>query len=73
MTLKELLDKDFGVDLPISGGTGNSIDNPIVIHRTVINDYTDTEYFILKCIGIGRRITWKILQQELLYNNYKKN
>lgn len=43
MTLKELLKEDFELELPISGGFGNSIDNPIIIHRTEINDYVGTE------------------------------
>ena len=72
MTLKELLEKDFIVDLPISGGFGNSIDNTIIIHRYGINDYVGTEHFILKCLGIGRRIEWKILGQELLTHDSKK-
>ena len=69
MTLKELLKSDFGVDLPISGGFGNSIDNPIILHRTDLNDYVGTESFILKCLGKGRKIEWKLLGQELLNQN----
>ncbi len=69
--LKELLKNDFGIDFPISGGTGNSIDNPIVIHRTGSNDYTATEYAILRCLGIGRRIDWKLLRQSLIHQNGK--
>jgi hypothetical protein len=72
MTLKELLKKDFQVELPISGGTGNSIDNSIIIHRVGINDYTGTEHFILDCLGKGRRIKWRILGQELLFHENKK-
>lgn len=72
MTLKELLEKDFVNELNISGGTGNSIDNAIIIHRNRINDYVRTEYYILKCIGIGRRIEWKTIGQELLFYNDKK-
>jgi hypothetical protein len=72
MTIKELIKTDFGVDLPISGGFGNSIDNPIIIHKEGINDYVGTEYFILKCLGKGRRIEWKILEQALLTHNNKK-
>lgn len=71
MLIKKLIKKDFGVELPISGGLGNSIDNPIVIHRTELNDYVDTEYFILKCLGIGRRIKWKMINQALLSHNNK--
>ncbi len=71
MTLKEILKLDFGVELPISGGYGNSIETPIIIHRTDINDYVRTEYFILNCLGKGRKIKWKILKQELLSHNDK--
>jgi hypothetical protein len=71
MTLKELLFLDYGVSLPISGGSGNSIDNPIVMHREGVNDYVSTEYFILKCLGIGRGIEWKTIRQELLEHEGK--
>ena len=72
MTLKDLLEKDFRVDLPISGGFGNSIDNAIIIHRHGINDYVGTEHFILKCLGIGRGIEWKLMGQELLIHDNKE-
>lgn len=72
MTLKELLKKDFKVELPISGGFGNSIENAIIIHRTDLNDYVQTEYFILNCLGKGRGIEWKLIRQELkTYDNKK--
>jgi hypothetical protein len=71
MTLKDLIENDFGIELPISGGFGNSIDNAIIIHRSGINDYVGTEHFILECLGKGRRIKWKILGQELLHHNNK--
>ena len=72
MALKHLLKADFGVELPISGGFGNSIDNAIIIQRVGINDYVGTEHLILDCLGKGRRIDWKILGQELLNHNDKK-
>lgn len=71
MTLKDLLEKDFGVEIPISGGFGNSLENAIIIHRVGINDYVETEHFILECLGKGRRIKWKVLRQELLFHNNK--
>lgn len=71
MTLKELIRQDFNVNLDISGGLGNSIQNPVIIHRTEINDYLGTEHFILKCLGKGRKVEWKILGQELLNHNNK--
>lgn len=66
IVLRELFQKDFGVDLPISGGTGNSLDHAIIIHRMIPNDYAGTEYAILKYMGIGRGVTWKRLGQELI-------
>lgn len=69
MNLRELLLRDFNIDFPISGGTGNSRDNPIVIHRQVPNDYTSVEYGVLECLGIGRRIEWKVIQQALMDHN----
>ena len=64
MNLRELLKADFDLDFPISGGTGNSRDNPIVIHRVEPNDYVSVEYGILRCLGIGRRIEWKVIHQS---------
>lgn len=66
MTLKELLKKDFDADLEISGGFGNSIDNCIIIHKTHKNDHVAIEYYILECLGIGRGIEWKRIEQSLL-------
>lgn len=68
MDLRSLLKKDFDVDLPISGGTGNAITNPIVVHREVPNDYVGVEYAILKFLGIGRGIGWKMLSQKLMHH-----
>ncbi len=72
MELKQLLKDDFKIDFPISGGMGNSRDNPIIIHRQVPNDYTSVEYGILRCLGKGRGIEWKVIQQSLLSHNGRK-
>lgn len=68
MDLRKLLKEDFGIDFPISGGTGNSRDNAIVIHRESPNDYTSVEYGILRCLGIGRGIEWKVIQQAVMHH-----
>lgn len=72
MTLKDLLSQDFRVELPISGGFGNSIENAVIIQRAGINDYVGIEHLIIECIGKGRQIKWKILGQELIIHNNKK-
>lgn len=55
MNLKEILKNDFNIDFLISGGTGNSKENPIIIHKQIPNDYTSVEYDILRCIGSWKR------------------
>ncbi len=66
INLKELLKKDFDFDLPISGGTGNSIDNAIIISKTAGIHYVGLENTILSCLGKGRKIEWRRESQQLL-------
>jgi len=61
-----MLKNDFGVDLPISGGWGNSIENAVIVNYGIPNDYVSVEYSYLKYIGLGRQVAWKRIQQELL-------
>ena len=68
INLREMLKADFGIDFPISGGTGNSRDNPIIIHHRVPNDYVAVEYGVLRCIGVGRRVEWKLLENSLFHH-----
>ena len=73
MNVREMLKEDFGVDLPIKGGFGNSIDNPVIlIKEGQLNDYVAVEYSYLKYIGFGRRITWETLGQELITHGDRK-
>ena len=72
MDLKELIKNAYGIDLPIKGGAGNSIDNPIIIERTDFNDYISIEFDVLKCMGLARKIEWKSLGQELIIEKEKK-
>jgi len=73
MTIREMLKEDFGVDLPIKGGSGNSIDNPVILIKTEgPNAYVDVEYAYLKYLGLGRSIEWKTLSQELVFHGDRK-
>lgn len=60
MYIRDSIKNDFGVVLSIKGGTGNSIDDPVIIELVKpITDYVGAEYAYLKYIGIGRGIDWK--------------
>ena len=73
ITVRELIKKDFGVDLPIKGGNGNSIDNPVIIEYVVPNDYVSVEYAYLKYLCIGRKLPeWKVIKQSLMEHNGRK-
>jgi hypothetical protein len=73
MNVRELIRKDFGVDLPISGGFGSSVENAVVLeYEGGSNDYVGTEYAYLKYIGLGRGIKWKTLKQELVLEDNRK-
>lgn len=67
MTLKVLLTLEFGVELPISGGNGDSLETPIVMHRTEDNDFVEMEYFIVDCLCKIRKIEYRLLGQEFSY------
>ena len=62
MIFREIIKTQFGVDLPISGGIGNSIENAVVIERTPLNDYVSVEHQVLKYIALVRELLdWKII------------
>ena len=69
MDLRKLLFADFGVDYPISGGLGNSRDNPIIVHRAIPNDYVGIEHGVLQCIAKGRGVMIQFKQQALITHN----
>lgn len=74
MTIKELIKLDFGIDLPIKGGNGNSIDNPVVIeYDKGINDYVYYMHTYVSCLCKGRNlIDWKIIKQSLINHKDRK-
>ena len=72
MRIKDLLKRDFGVDLPIKGGNGHSIADAIIIEKQIPNDYVGIEHYMIKLIGIARNIEWKKIQQSLLHIDDRK-
>ncbi len=39
ISFRKIMKKRFGVDLPISGGMGRSMDNAVIIEPSILNDY----------------------------------
>lgn len=66
MTLKQTFLNAFNIKLPISGGSGNSIDTPIILDKDGPSNYVETEQMILDYIGALRGITWKMVSQTVM-------
>lgn len=48
MSLGELIKQEFGAEIPIQSGTGNSLEEPYLLLRTTINNYIATEYALIR-------------------------
>lgn len=73
LSFKEVIKIVFGVDLPIRGGIGNSLEKAVIIERAQpLNDYVSVQYEVLKYMALGRELlSWKVLRQELIRENGK--
>ena len=72
-SIKEIIFQSFGVTLPIRGGMGNSMENAVIIERSLpFNDYVSIEHEVLNFIAKGRDLhSWKKVGQQLLFENGK--
>ena len=68
LTLKEILKKEFNIDMPISGGNGNSMDDAIKIDKEH-KDWSAVEYSCLKYINQLMNRSWKLKEQSLMEKN----
>lgn len=64
--LKELLLRDFGKDLKISGGTGNSFDDPIIIEVESPHDASWIEMEVASCIYVRLGWHWRAVERTKL-------
>lgn len=64
--LKELLLRDFGKDLKISGGTGNSVDDPIIIEVESPHDASWIEMEVASCIYVRLGWHWRAVERTKL-------
>jgi hypothetical protein len=67
--LKRQIQNELGLDLPISGGMGLSLEDTIVVHPRGKNEDVKTEYLILDSLSKLEGIAWKRLGQKLLRHN----
>ena len=62
--LREMLLRDFGKDLKIAGGTGNSIDDPITLDAQSPHDASWTEMEVARCIYGSLGWHWRAIDRS---------
>lgn len=62
LDIKKALYEDFGYQLDISGGSGQSIEDPITIKAKSEDQANATELKVIRGIGMGRNLYWRSLQ-----------
>lgn len=65
MSIQNILKTTFNLDLPISGGDGHSISEPIIVGFDPNQYYIDMEYDILRFLFIWRGVKWRRISQKL--------
>lgn len=70
--IREMIRNDFGVDLPIGGGSGTRLHDALTIHRTEGSNAAAIEHAYLKHIGLGRGIVWQVMEQALVYHEDRR-
>jgi hypothetical protein len=69
-TLRELLLTDLSTDLPIRGGSGSKA-APIVVTSPGLQPAVDAQMEVLRCLGAGRRVAWRLTGQEVVVPEQK--
>jgi hypothetical protein len=73
MDIGELIMKAFNVDLPISGGMGNSIEQAVILESAgPLNDYVSLQYRVMDLISKGRDVSWELKRQGLIVKYGRK-
>ena len=69
MTIKEQIKRDFGYDLPISGGLGMSSDAPIILHVGTWRDSSVVISIYCRCIFGANGWYWRHNSSQLVPDN----
>ena len=65
---KDLLKRDFGLDLDIAGGSGQSREDPIHVLSSSGVDASRTEFLVLRGLCMGRGVLWRTLRVGFVPN-----
>jgi hypothetical protein len=71
MSFRKTIKNKFGVDLPIKGGFGTSIEHPIIIDETQKYNYVSLEKKCINYACCSLQMEWILLRQELIIHEGK--
>ena len=71
MSFRKTIKNKFGVDLPIKGGFGTSIEHPIIIDETQKYNYVSLEKKCINYSCCSLQMEWILLRQELIIHEGK--
>jgi hypothetical protein len=67
--LKELILRDFGIELPIAGGNGQSLDDPILITSEEPSYAARSKLKLIDCINVMTGRYWQATTNEIFERN----
>lgn len=71
LSIKERLKQDFGVDLPILGGAGQTIDDPVIIDPK-FKDWSSVEYSYIRLINQAAGRSWEVVGVAMIKHGQRK-
>lgn len=66
LMIKEMLKKDFGYDLDIDGGSGQSRTDPLIVNSGTERAAIQTELQVLRGLNRGRGVYWRALECNIV-------
>lgn len=72
MCIRDIVKYRYGIDLPIHGGSGRDIDDPIFLEITKDNNIIAIEKAVLICLGVINDYDWQPISQTLHLVDNKK-
>lgn len=72
MCIRDIVKEEYGIDLPIHGGQGKDIEDPIVVELTEKNNIIGIEYTVLIFLGVINDYDWQPISQTLHLLDNKK-
>lgn len=70
MAIREIIKNTFNIDLPITGGDGSNINDPIKFtEEAILHTPQEISHQVITLIMAYRKLGWELISQSLEENN----